>query len=66
MSKSCCEVLGRWVMDGWMLSPAISAGVSVVSIGMKHLSQGFVQRKEPALASLCWTPESKVGQQLVG
>lgn len=53
-------------MDGWMLSPAISAGVSVVSIGMKHLSQGFVQRKEPALASLCWTPESKVGQQLVG
>lgn len=47
-----------------MLSLAISTGVSVVSNGMKH--QGFVQRKKPAFASLYWTPESKVGQQLVG
>lgn len=49
-----------------MLSLAISKGISVASNGMKCLSRGFMQKKEPALASLCWTPESKVGQQLVG
>lgn len=49
-----------------MPSLALSTGISVVSNGLKCLSRGFVQKKEPALASLCWTPESKVGQQLVG
>lgn len=44
-----------------MLSLAICTGVSVVSNGMKYLSQGLVQRKESGLASLCWTPESKIG-----
>lgn len=49
-----------------MFSLAISTGISVSSNGMKCLSRGFIKKNEPVLASLCWTPESKVGQQLVG
>lgn len=66
MSQPCCEVLGRWVMDGCFPWTLLSTGISVVSNGLKCLSRGFMQKKESALASLCWTPESKVGQQLVG
>lgn len=49
--------------DGWMLSLAISTGVSVASNGVKYLSQGLVQRKESGLASLCWTPAGRVIMQ---
>lgn len=65
MSQPCCEVLSRWVMDGCFPWPLVKVS-SVASNGMKCLSQGLMQKKEPALASLCWTPESKEGQQLVG